>query len=882
MTRRQLRDVVSQEFSTVALGAVYNARRKDLPEALRPPPRFAACSGVQAIRGMPFAFGEADGANVVLLDGDDLSVELGDALATYVLFVHAVEDIATNYLDGLADGQVDGCELGQLVSEYELEYGDGSVARVPIVRRFAIQQARYQWGSAPFACVPTAEDEVFPSADELQLLGRLAVDPEEIASASELGVSARERVGWVYGEREQTRHGSAIVSGGKDGNPRGGGELWVYALPNVHPDRPLRRVWCRPRGARSAVYALTLTQLAEHPLRRGRRHKLRLRVPDGIGLNAASELDAIGIDLGTVISARPALDYDAGRWAGDQSMVEPSPSATDVIIEYVAHPAARLHVGESVHELAEESETVAFVAPAHRPVRLRFVDDGAALVAVRLHVHGEAGEYLPPRGHHRKVNSVWSQDAAAEFVNVENQYAYVDGECIVDLPLGTVFLEATRGYEIAPLRTSFEVGPETEEAVFELAKVLRWRERGWVTADTHVHFLSPQTALLEGRAEGVNVVNLLASQWGEMFSNVGDFDGRTTLGSEDFGGDGEFLVRVGSENRMNVLGHISLLGYSGQLIQPLCTGGPDESALGDPLEVTMAEWAQRCIDQGGLVVMPHAPTPQLERAADIVLGLVGAIELMTFNPFHPAYPQLNAYGIADWYRYLNLGYHVPLVGGSDKMTASALLGGIRTYAQLGEHELTYESWMDAIRAGNTFATVGPLASLRVEGVEPGGRLRLPAGGGSVQVEWEVESVRMPIDRVEVVVGGLVAEETTVGGELSARGSAVVSISRSSWIALRVRGSHRAKADEMAAHTSAVQLLVEGSELFSEHDSMTVLDQIQGAIAYVDTLATRPDARRLQALRATLETAYNRLHQRMHAAGIYHRHPLHDPAQPHEH
>jgi hypothetical protein len=78
------------------------------------------------------------------------------------------------------------------------------------------------------------------------------------------------------------------------------------------------------------------------------------------------------------------------------------------------------------------------------------------------------------------------------------------------------------------------------------------------------------------------------------------------------------------------------------------------------------------------------------------------------------------------------------------------------------------------------------------------------------------------------------------------------------------------------------VLVDGSELFSEHDSMTVLDQIQGAIAYVDTLATRPDARRLRALRATLETAYNRLHQRMHVAGVYHRHPLHDPAQPHEH
>ena len=56
----------------------------------------------------------------------------------------------------------------------------------------------------------------------------------------------------------------------------------------------------------------------------------------------------------------------------------------------------------------------------------------------------------------------------------------------------------------------------------------------------------------------------------------------------------------------------------------------------------------------------------------------------------------------------------------------------------------------------------------------------------------------------------------------------------------------------------------------------MLDQIQGAIAYVDTLAPRPEVRRYQELRATLEAAYNRLHQRMHQAGVYHAHPLHDP------
>ncbi|MDE2697798.1 MAG: hypothetical protein OXI23_02920, partial [Gemmatimonadota bacterium] len=63
----------------------------------------------------------------------------------------------------------------------------------------------------------------------------------------------------------------------------------------------------------------------------------------------------------------------------------------------------------------------------------------------------------------------------------------------------------------------------------------------------------------------------------------------------------------------------------------------------------------------------------------------------------------------------------------------------------------------------------------------------------------------------------------------------------------------------------------------------VLEQIEGAIAYLDTLASRPEARRLKQMRATLEAAHNRLHQQMHKHGIYHDHtPLHDHGHGHEH
>ena len=95
--------------------------------------------------------------------------------------------------------------------------------------------------------------------------------------------------------------------------------------------------------------------------------------------------------------------------------------------------------------------------------------------------------------------------------------------------------------------------------------------------------------------------NLLATQLGELMTNVGDFDGKTTFGSKEAGVDGEYLVRVGTENRQHVMGHISLLGYRGNIIAPMTTGGPDESALGDPVGNLLTQWARQCKKQGGIV-----------------------------------------------------------------------------------------------------------------------------------------------------------------------------------------------------------------------------------------------------------------------------------------
>ncbi|KKK94717.1 hypothetical protein LCGC14_2680060, partial [marine sediment metagenome] len=171
-----------------------------------------------------------------------------------------------------------------------------------------------------------------------------------------------------------------------------------------------------------------------------------------------------------------------------------------------------------------------------------------------------------------------------------------------------------------------------------------------------MHFISPHTAALQAQGEGVNVVNLLASQWGRLFTNVGDIRGRVNVLEEDT------IVYVGTENRNHMLGHMSMLGTKGQPVYPMCDGGPGESWLGDPDWMTLADWARENKRKGGVVIRPHYPyCGHTEDPVPILAGLVDALEIGGLRG--------TDFAVQEWYRYLNCGYRVAVVGGTDKMSA---------------------------------------------------------------------------------------------------------------------------------------------------------------------------------------------------------------------
>jgi hypothetical protein len=821
--------------------------RSGLSETLRQNVRHAP-SGDCVCWGIPFRVG-----GIALVETTPVELKWPETEATWLVFMHTTDTAPQPAgARGFVSAPRGPALLRERVADYVVLYADGTRERVPVLRQHQIGMFTRRWGVNCFEAVAHRA-------------------PHPIRTLSE-----QPRPGLPWGDTQ-----SRLWQ--PDNLPW---VNWLWAWKNPHPGTKLVGLRIEPAAGAIILSAVTAGRTGSIPLRWETRRKAVLRLPEGVPfdplLGASGSLKHVQLDLGKLISAQPRTIYANETWEQSYNNQRPEISSREILIEYTAHPEALFHLADgttlAVSSVAKGSaDALMHVDTASRRVRLVVTDRSSGKpVAVKLHVHGEAGEYLAPVDRHRIPNTFWYEDWSVDYVNSGSHFCtYIPGETVIDLPPGNVYVEISKGFEIAPIRKIVNVAPSTEELRFEVERVLPWRDRGWVTADTHVHFLSPHSAHLEGAGEGVNVVNLLASQWGELMTNVGDFDGHTTWGSRECGGDGEYLVRVGTENRQHVLGHISLLGYNGPIIAPMTTGGPDESALGDPVEILLTEWARQCRKQGGVVVLPHFPLPRAEHAAAIVSGEIDGVEMTSWANL---YGGIDPYSLSDWYRYLNCGYFVAAVGGTDKMAATTAVGAVRTYAKLpAGAPFDYEAWKKAIRSGETFVTYGPLMEFSVGGKPAGSRMTVSRTGARMDVEWSLASVTVPMSRVELVVNGEIRESRAVNARQDA-GNWSLHLDRSSWVALLVRGHYPDRPEIIAAHSSPVMIEVEGTQFFAAASAVTILEQIEGALAYLDTLGTRAGTEAYRRMRLVLTSAHRSLHNRLHKQGTMHQHT---PATDHD-
>jgi hypothetical protein len=253
------------------------------------------------------------------------------------------------------------------------------------------------------------------------------------------------------------------------------------------------------------------------------------------------------------------------------------------------------------------------------------------------------------------------------------------------------------------------------------------------------------------------------------------------------------------------------------------------------LEVLLADWADRCRAAGGLVVAAHFPLPYAEIAADIAAGKIDALEWQALAP------GLDDPAVLEWYRFLNLGYRLPIVGGTDKMSSEVPIGAVRAYVHLLTDEpLTFDGWAAAVRAGRTFVTSGPVLELAVDGHEPGEVVRLTSAG-RVEVVVRARAAQPVITELELVVNGrVVATTAAAAGSTELALHETVEIAAGAWIGARSRSRTEipsAFATSMAAHTSPVYVEVEGRPFVPSVEDAGVVEQIiAGARTWVADLA----------------------------------------------
>ncbi|MDP6353570.1 MAG: CehA/McbA family metallohydrolase, partial [Planctomycetota bacterium] len=705
--------------------------------------------------------------------------------------------------------------IGVPCARYVFNFANGKKISIPVRERFEISLIPASWGQLPVNSVPDQADS----------------KPNRHSGP------------WGTAGNRQTEVNQAW--------PR---DYILFCWNNPHPGAAIESVEIIPEGPRFLIAAVTLSHVDEYPFNREGKKEVQITVTKESDAARPFDLE-VEVDRGVCTFPYPLPGGGVEDYLKDAQLGWGEPKANEnrkSYVEIAATPTATVEVksaGKSLGkanwgDLQKKGKVTASdrvqLEVVHRGqnwVHTRVVDDDTGKpVHCRVAFRSPEGIPFQPHGHHSHVMSdmgSWHLDNGGDVRLGQISYAYIDGTCQGWLPRGDVYVDVSRGFEYTPLRKRVRIKPGQRELEVRVKRVAHMNEDRYFSGDTHVHFLSTAGAHREGQAEDLNVVNLLQSQWGHLFTDTQEFTGRPSVTQE-----GGSIVYACSENRQHILGHLTLLGIKKQ-IMPWCSDGPSEAEMGGNLETTLSHWADECHEQGGLVVLPHIPTPNCEPATLVATHRLDAVEFLIHSE----------YNHGEWYRYLNNGYHLPICGGTDKMTSDVPVGLSRTYVHIPEdEEFTYDNWLKGLRSGNTFQTSGPMIWFTVNGEPIGSTLKLTGNGGTVEVEARAQSI-FPMHTLQIVQhGNVVASANRENGAKKIQLKARIKVEENTWLAARCGGPGYTTIPHydgwrrgIHAHTSPIYIAVGGEYELFDLDSATYMKTlIEGGLTYIDNTARHYD------------------------------------------
>ena len=433
----------------------------------------------------------------------------------------------------------------------------------------------------------------------------------------------------------------------------------------------------------------------------------------------------------------------------------------------------------------ESVRTVSASIPAETlgwgTLRLR-VRQNDVPAASRVTVHAADGlAYAPPDG--TTLSKItWS---AGE------PFFYGPGEHTLRLPAGEASVRAVMGFESEPAEAKVTIrASETTELTLDLERFADLPAEGWWSADSHIHanyndheIMTPADMLLQTGGEDLNLANLMvANSTGAQIHDESYFEGKPHALSTP-----RHTLRWIEEMRSNLYGHMVLPGIQ-RLVKPLYTGFADTPHSDDyPPNYFQAKAAQ---EAGGVAGYAHPgynftddpfTMSARELPVDAALGAVESMDVLSNSNERAVVPY--------YYRLLNSGLRLVISGGSDSFTNRRrhwLAGGQRVYVHTGKTTFDDREWIDAYRAGRSFATNGPLLDFSVDGLPPGSETD-DLIGREVVIQASARSLA-PMSSLQIVVNGeVVAEKTGPARELSIQHRAV--FQGPVWTAARVDGDY---------------------------------------------------------------------------------------------
>ena len=456
---------------------------------------------------------------------------------------------------------------------------------------------------------------------------------------------------------------------------------------------------------------------------------------------------------------------------------------------------------------------------------------------VRIAITDEAGRSFAPKDAWIQADDGYDRNERA----LERHYFHT-GERVdakVEVPAGKFTVEVSQGLEARPFRKIVEVKAGKVAAVDATLTPLDFNGEGeehWVASDLHVHmnyggtYRNNRERLVEqGESEGLEVIHELTVNKEQRFPDIQFlyFDSRNGMGERGLHDPAVLLVQ-GQEFHTSYWGHRGVLRLKNHLLLPGYAGYPNTAAASlYPMNADVYDMASL---QGALVGAVHpfdeVPDPFAKPAqritdelpVDVALGKLDYMEIVGFSDHKST--------AAVWYKLLNLGFRLPAGGGTDATAdyAAPIRGQVgfdRTYVWTASWPASIDTWMDGLKKGRTFATNGPLIEFKLGGAMVGSELKFDAAQAGVSFTAKLRSI-VPVDHLEVVCNGKVAQELKLGGARdTADVTGTIALNESGWCVLRAwsgKAEYPVLDNYAYATTSPVYVTIGGKRAYSREDA----------------------------------------------------------------